>query len=122
MMYSGDDGIYTSTFRYDKKPDCAVCGEVAKPLRVDPGITLRELLDSFAIQPDLQLKKPSLRAEGKTLYMQSPPSIEEQTRPNLDKTLKNDLGLDVGHEIVVTDPAFPALIFRFILNFTQTIS
>ncbi|KAI0394831.1 NEDD8-activating enzyme E1 catalytic subunit [Xylariaceae sp. FL0594] len=117
MMYSGDDSIYTSTFKYDKKPDCAVCGEDAKPLRVDSRLTLSELLESFAIKPDLQLKKPSIRAEGKTLYMQSPPSIEEQTRPNLTKTLE-ELGLSVGHEIAVTDPAFPALVFRFILSFT----
>ena len=117
MMYSGDDSIYTSTFSYEKKPDCAVCGEVAKPLRVDPGITLRELLDSFAIKPDLQLKKPSIRADDKTLYMQFPPSIEEQTRVNLDKKLQQDLGLDIGHEIAVTDPAFPGLTFRFILSF-----
>ncbi|KAI0442271.1 NEDD8-activating enzyme E1 catalytic subunit [Xylaria telfairii] len=121
MMYSGDDSIYTSTFKYDRKPDCAVCGEVAKPLPVDPSLTLRELLDSFAMKPDLQLKKPSIRADDKTLYMQFPPSIEEQTRPNLDKKLKADLGLDVGHEIAVTDPAFPALTFRFILSFTPAI-
>ncbi|CAJ2501228.1 Uu.00g040810.m01.CDS01 [Anthostomella pinea] len=117
MMYSGDDSIYTSTFKYDKKPDCTVCGEVAKPLQVDPKMTLKELLDSFALKADLQLKKPSIRAEGKTLYMQFPPSIEEQTRPNLEKTLQQDLGLDVGHEVVVTDPAFPTLTFRFILSF-----
>jgi ubiquitin-activating enzyme E1 C len=80
-------------------------------------MTLGELLNSFALKPDLQLKKPSIRAEGKTLYMQSPPSIEEQTRPNLDKTLKEELGLDVGHEIAVTDPAFPSLSFRFIIRF-----
>ncbi|KAI1090642.1 hypothetical protein F5B19DRAFT_494212 [Rostrohypoxylon terebratum] len=118
MMYSGDDSIYTNTFKYEKKEDCAVCGDMAKPLEADPQWTLRELLDSFATKADLQLKKPSIRAEGKTLYMQFPPSIEEQTRPNLDKTLKEDLGLDVNHEVVVTDPAFPALTFRFILRFT----
>ncbi|KAI0890170.1 uncharacterized protein GGS22DRAFT_9166 [Annulohypoxylon maeteangense] len=117
MMYSGDDSIYTNTFKYEKKEDCAVCGDLAKPLEADPSWTLRELLDSFATKADLQLKKPSIRAEGKTLYMQFPPSIEEQTRPNLDKTLKEGLGLDVNHEVVVTDPAFPALIFRFILRF-----
>ncbi|KAI0974305.1 NEDD8-activating enzyme E1 catalytic subunit [Xylaria arbuscula] len=118
MMYSGDDGIYTSTFKYDKKPDCAICGELAKPLQVDPGITLGELLESFAIKPDLQLKNPSsIRANDKTLYMQFPPDIEKKTRKNLDKTLKIDLGLDVGHEISVTDPAFPTLTFRFILSF-----
>ncbi|KAI1486298.1 NEDD8-activating enzyme E1 catalytic subunit [Biscogniauxia mediterranea] len=117
MMYSGDDGIYTSTFRYDKKDDCAVCGSLAKPLQVDPAWTLRELLDSFAAKADLQLKKPSIRAEGKTLYMQFPPGIEEQTRPNLDKTLRDGLGLEPGFEIAVTDPAFPALTFQFILQF-----
>ncbi|KAI1264281.1 hypothetical protein F5Y18DRAFT_391749 [Xylariaceae sp. FL1019] len=117
MMYSGDDSIYTTTFKYDKKPDCAVCGEVSKPLHVDPNMTLEELLDSFAQKADLQLKKPSIRAEGKTLYMQFPPSIEAQTRVNLNKKLKA-LGLEMGHEIAVTDPAFPTLTFRFILSFT----
>ncbi|KAI1207992.1 uncharacterized protein F4807DRAFT_161374 [Annulohypoxylon truncatum] len=118
MMYSGDDSIYTNTFKYEKKEDCAVCGNLAKPLEADPDWTLRELLDSFAMKADLQLKKPSIRAEGKTLYMQFPPSIEEQTRPNLDKTLREGLGLHKNHEVVVTDPAFPALHFRFILQFT----
>ncbi|OTA93894.1 hypothetical protein M434DRAFT_395267 [Hypoxylon sp. CO27-5] len=118
MMYSGDDSIYTTTFKYEKKEDCAVCGDLAKPLVVDPNWTLRELLGSFATKADLQLKKPSIRAEGKTLYMQFPPGIEEQTRPNLDKTLKEGLGLDVNHEVVITDPAFPTLTFRFILRFT----
>ncbi|KAI5866549.1 hypothetical protein GGS23DRAFT_602859 [Durotheca rogersii] len=117
MMYSGDDSIYTNTFKYDKKEDCAVCGNLAKPLQVDPTWTLRELLDSFAVKADLQLKKPSIRAEGKTLYMQFPPSIEEQTRGNLDKTLREGLGLEVNHEIAITDPAFPALTFKFILRF-----
>ncbi|KAI2633807.1 hypothetical protein GGS26DRAFT_62978 [Hypomontagnella submonticulosa] len=118
MMYSGDDSIFTHTFKYDKKEDCAVCGNLAKPLYVDPTWTLSELLESFATQPDLQLKKPSIRTEGKTLYMQFPPSIEERTRPNLDKTLKEGLGLDVNHEIAITDPAFPTLTFRFIIRFT----
>ncbi|KAI4865146.1 hypothetical protein F4820DRAFT_458421 [Hypoxylon rubiginosum] len=118
MMYSGDDSIYTNTFKYDKREDCAVCGDMAKPLQVDPNWTLGELLESFATKPDLQLKKPSIRAEGKTLYMQSPPSIEEQTRPNLDKTLEEGLGLAVNHEIAVTDPAFPTLTFKFLLRFT----
>lgn len=118
MMYTGDESVYTHTFKNEKKDDCAVCGNEAKPLRVDPEWTLQELLDSFSMKADLQLKKPSLRAEGKTLYMQFPPSIEEQTRPNLEKKLKQDLKLDVNHEIVVTDPAFPTLTFRFLLQFT----
>ncbi|RYP52223.1 hypothetical protein DL768_002542 [Monosporascus sp. mg162] len=118
MMYTGDEAIYTHVFKNEKKGDCPVCGDVAKPLHVDPNWTLRELLDSFAIKADLQLKKPSIRAEGKTLYMPFPPSIEEQTRPNLDKKLKDGLGLETNHEVVVTDPAFPTLTFRFFLQFS----
>ncbi|GMI39576.1 hypothetical protein TeGR_g12081, partial [Tetraparma gracilis] len=40
-----------------------------------------------------------------TLYMQAPPALEQQLRPNLDKPLK-DL-IESGDEITVTDPVFP---------------
>ncbi|KAK7738469.1 NEDD8 activating enzyme [Cytospora paraplurivora] len=115
MMYSGNDSIYTYTFKHEKKEDCPVCGTLARPLEVDPRWTLQELVGHLAVRPEAQLKRPSIRAEGKSLYMQSPPSLEEQTRPNLEKTL-TDLGLESGWEISVTDPAFVAN-FRFILRF-----
>lgn len=115
MMYSGDDSIYTYTFKHEKKEDCPVCGTLARPLEVDPGWTLQELLDHLAVRPEAQLKRPSVRAEGRSLYMQSPPGLEVQTRPNLGRTLA-DLGLEGGWEISVTDPAFVAN-FRFILRF-----
>lgn len=115
MMYSGNDSIYTYTFKHEKKDDCPVCGRQARPLEVDPKTTLQDLIDSFAVRPEAQLKKPSIRAESKTLYMQFPPGLEEQTRPNLSKSL-NELSLEDGQEIVVTDPAFP-LEFNFFLKF-----
>lgn len=115
MMYSGNDSIYTYTFKHEKKDDCPVCGREARPLEVDPNMALQDLLDSLAVRPEAQLKKPSIRAEGKTLYMQVPQSLEQQTRPNLSKSLK-DLGLENGQEVVVTDPAFP-LEFNFYLRF-----
>lgn len=115
MMYSGNDSIYTYTFKHEKKDDCPVCGSLARPLEVDPKLTLQELIDLLAARPEAQLKKPSIRAEGKSLYMQSPASLEEQTRPNLIKSLA-ELGLEDGWEISVTDPAFVAT-FRFILRF-----
>lgn len=118
MMYTGDEAIYTHVFKNEKKPDCPVCGNMAKPLLVDPNWTLQEVLDSFAVKADLQLKKPSIRTQNKTLYMQSPASIEEQTRPNLKKKLRKDLGLEENQEIAVTDPAFPTLSFKFYLQFT----
>jgi len=115
MMYSGNDSIYTYTFRHEKKPDCPVCGQQARPLEVNPKHTLQEILDSLAVRPEAQLKKPSIRAESKTLYMQFPQGLEESTRPNLAKSLL-DLGLEDRQEVVVTDPSFP-LEFNFYLVF-----
>lgn len=115
MMYSGNDSIYTYTFKHERKPDCPVCGGESRPLETSPKSTLQDLLDSLAVRPEAQLKKPSARAEGKTLYMQFPPSLEESTRPNLDKTIL-ELGLEDKQQIVITDPAFP-LEFNFYLVF-----
>lgn len=116
MMYSGDDSIYTLTFKHERKDDCPVCSpdQKARPLPTDLSVTLSDFLDSLGDRPEAQLKKPSVRAEGRTLYMRSPPGLEEQTRPNLEKTLA-DLGLEYGFEVVITDPAFPSLVFSFIL-------
>ncbi|AEO53855.1 hypothetical protein MYCTH_2313559 [Thermothelomyces thermophilus ATCC 42464] len=116
MMYSGNDGVYTYTFRHERKEDCPVCGQLARDLAVGRAWTLRDLVDSLADRPEAQLKKPSVRAEGKTLYMQSPPSLEAQTRPNLDKTLV-ELGLEDGQEVGVTDAAFATVVFKFKLKF-----
>lgn len=117
MMYSGNDAIYTYTFKHEQKNDCPVCGNLARELDVDPEWTLGELVESLAARPAAQLKKPSVRAAGKTLYMQSPASLEAQTRPNLERTL-TDLGLREGDEIGVTDPAFATVSFKFKLKFT----
>jgi ubiquitin-activating enzyme E1 C len=62
-----------------------------------------------------QLKKPSIRSEEKTLYYQSPPSLEEQTRPNLLKRL-GEL-VSNGEEVAITDPAFPTVQFKYKLVF-----
>lgn len=116
MMYSGNDSIYTHTFAHEKKDDCPVCGDVARDIDVNPDWTLQELLDSLSDRPEAQLKNPSIRAQGKTLYMRSPASLEEATRHNLVERLK-DLGLENGNEVSVTDPAFAAVTFTFNLRF-----
>jgi ubiquitin-activating enzyme E1 C len=110
MMYTGDEGVYTYTFHHDQKPDCPVCGNLARPLEVNPNITLEEFIASLAERAEAQLKNPSLRTEETTLYQRSPASLEEQTRPNLKKKVK-DLITD-GEEVAVTDPAFQ-IAFRF---------
>lgn len=104
MMYSGDDGVYTYTFEHERKPDCPVCGNIMRTLVVNPNQTLQEFIDDLGERPEAQLKKPTLRTSSASLYYQSPPSLEAQTRKNLVKTLA-ELMVD-GEEVGVSDPAF----------------
>ena len=57
------------------------------------------------------MKAPGLttvvEGHSKTLYMQNVKSIEERTKPNLKKTLK-ELGLVDGQELVVADVTTPS--------------
>jgi ubiquitin-activating enzyme E1 C len=115
MMYSGNDGIYTYTFKHEKKDDCPVCGNLPRDLEVGKEWTLQELIESLAVVPGAQLKKPSVRAEEKSLYMQSPESLEVATRPNLAKKVTEFV--NEGDEIGVTDPAFARVAFRFRVRF-----
>lgn len=118
MMYTGDseNGLYTYTFAAEKKEDCPVCGQLAQTVSVNPDMTLEDFLASLTERAEAQLKRPSIRSEAKTLYVQSPPSLEVQTRPNLSKKLK-DLISD-GEEVGVSDPAF-TIQFKFRLDFKR---
>ena len=114
MMYSGDEGIYTHTFQYEQKPDCPVCGNVAKVVHVSRSATLGQFLESLGERAEAQLKQPSLTADGKSLYMRFPASLEEHTRPNLEKKL-SDL-IESGEEVGASDPAF-TIAFKFQIIF-----
>lgn len=52
MMYTGDDSVYTYTFPHQKKDDCPVCGNLARPLEVDPEVTLQAFIESLAERPE----------------------------------------------------------------------
>jgi ubiquitin-activating enzyme E1 C len=117
MMYSGDDSIYTYTFKHEKKDDCPVCGNLARDLEVDPNLTLQEFIESLAARPEAQLKKPSIRSEEHTLYMQSPESLRLKTAPNLEKKL-GELVVN-GEEIGVSDPSLGKVNFKFRLIFSK---
>ncbi|KIX98729.1 uncharacterized protein Z520_05190 [Fonsecaea multimorphosa CBS 102226] len=119
MMYTGDSnegGLYTYTFAAEKKDDCPVCGNLAQTLTIDPEWTLEDFLASLAERAEAQLKKPSIRTEAKTLYVQAPKSLEEQTRPNLSKRMR-ELVTD-GEEVGVSDAAF-MISFKFRLVFKK---
>ncbi|KAL6235858.1 hypothetical protein BDW75DRAFT_239825 [Aspergillus navahoensis] len=114
MMYAGEEGVYTYTFEAEKKPDCPVCGNLARKITVNPDATLEEFIEALGERPEAQLKKPSLRTEEKTLYQRFPPQLEEQTRPHLKLKLR-DLVVS-GQEVAVSDPAY-TIDFRFQLIF-----
>ncbi|KAE8352542.1 hypothetical protein BDV28DRAFT_157816 [Aspergillus coremiiformis] len=114
MMYAGEEGVYTYTFEAEKKPDCPVCGNLARNMTVDPEMTLQDYIDTLGDRPEAQLKKPSMRTEEKTLYQRFPPQLEAQTRPNLKRKLR-DL-VENGQEIAVSDPAY-TIDFRYRLLF-----
>ncbi|KAL4762547.1 NEDD8-activating protein UBA3 [Aspergillus foveolatus] len=114
MMYAGEEGVYTYTFEAEKKPDCPVCGNLARKMTVNPDATLEEFIETLGERPEAQLKKPSLRTEEKTLYQRFPPQLEEQTRPHLKQKLR-DLIVS-GQEVAVSDPAY-TIDFRFQLVF-----
>lgn len=116
MMYSGDEGVYTYTFEHEQKPDCPVCGTIARRLTVDPHMTLEAFIENLGERAEAQLKKPTLRTERASLYYQAPKSLEELTRHNLTKKLA-DLVED-GEEIAVSDPAF-SIGFRYQLVFSS---
>jgi hypothetical protein len=58
MMYSGDEGVYTYTFEHQKKDDCPVCGNLARPMKVDPNVTLAEFLEGLAERPEAYVHRP----------------------------------------------------------------
>jgi NEDD8-activating enzyme E1 len=116
MLYTGDRGVYTYTFEHQKKDDCPVCGNLPKDLQLDPESTLGEFVESLAERPEAQLKKPNLRTEGTSLYYSTPAGLEESTRPNLKRKLK-DLISD-GEEVAVSDAALMGVDFRYIARFS----
>ena len=115
MMYSGDQGIYTYTFATSKTKDCAVCGNQAKQLKVPRGWTLEEFLEHLTTVQNIQVMRPSVATKSKQLYLQSPPLLEEATRPNLMKTLSSLI--DEHEEMILTDPALP-ITMKLIVKFT----
>ena len=119
MNFNDTDGIYTYTFEYEKKDDCLACSNRPKVHKISKSATLKsfrkELIESY------QMKSPALTTrindKNKTLYMETIQSIEEKTRPNLEKSLE-ELSIQHDQEIVVADMTSPnALTFR--IHFTD---
>uniref|UniRef100_A0A3B3QI84 NEDD8-activating enzyme E1 catalytic subunit n=1 Tax=Paramormyrops kingsleyae TaxID=1676925 RepID=A0A3B3QI84_9TELE len=120
LMFNDVDGLYTYTFEADRKENCPACSQVPQELQFAPSAKLQDVLNYLTKSATLQMKSPAITAtlegKNKTLYLQTISSIEERTRPNLCKTLK-ELGLTDGQELAVTDITSPqTLLFKLSLS------
>uniref|UniRef100_A0A3P8RMA0 NEDD8-activating enzyme E1 catalytic subunit n=1 Tax=Amphiprion percula TaxID=161767 RepID=A0A3P8RMA0_AMPPE len=121
MVFNDVDGLYTYTFEAERKENCSACSQIPLDLHFSSSSKLQEVLDYLTESASLQMKSPAVTAtvegKNKTLYLQSVASIEQRTRPNLSKTLK-ELGLTDGQELAVADVTTPqTMLFR--LYFTS---
>lgn len=113
MMYSGDDSIFTYTFSHTRNTNCSVCSTGVKRMRAKRWWTVARFLEELATKQDILAKAPSVSSARVSLYMRQPAFLETQTRENLLKKL-SDL-VQVGEELVITDPSLPVPI-RLVLD------
>nr|XP_046199970.1 NEDD8-activating enzyme E1 catalytic subunit-like isoform X3 [Oncorhynchus gorbuscha] len=110
LVFNIVDGLYTYTFEAERKENCSACSQVPQDLQFPPSAKRQEVLEYLTENASLQMKSPAITAtldgKNKTLYLQTIASIEERTRPNLCKTLK-ELGLSDGQELAVADVTTP---------------
>lgn len=121
MVFNDVDGVYTYTYEAEKKDDCLVCSPSFRVKYVDlshDGMKLNEFIE-FLSGLQYQMKNPGIVAafaeKNRTLYMSSVPSIEEMTRDNLKKSLK-ELNVINGTKLIVTDVTRPTpleIVVRF---------
>ena len=53
MMYSGNEGVYTYTYEYEKRPECPVCGGESKEVVVPREWTLENLIEHLGEAKDM---------------------------------------------------------------------
>jgi ubiquitin-activating enzyme E1 C len=118
VVFNQSDSVYTYVFEAEKKEDCLACNRNAtmrRSLEFKSTDKLNKVIEYLCNNIKYQMKMPALTATkldgsgSKTLYMSSIKSIEEATRPNLEKTL-DELGLVNGQEILVADLTTPQTI------------
>jgi len=102
MMFNGTTGVYSYTYRTEKKQDCLVCCREVKKMEISSTSTLQALLNDLVEK--FKFSKPSVTTPTSKLYIAKPESLRKQTEGNLQKPM-NSLVKD-GEIIVVTDPIF----------------
>lgn len=108
-VLNGHRGVYSHTFKLDKKENCPVCDATEYNVTIDKNMTLQDFINRILVggeQLDLQLEKPSITTTDSTLFMQKPESLRKATEKNLDKKMSKLI--ESNDVIFVTDPLYPA--------------
>ena len=111
LVFSDIDGVYTFASEAERKENFPALSQLLHNIQFSPSAKLQVILDCLTSSASLQMKSVAITAilewkKNKTLYWQTVTSIEECTRPNLSKTLK-ELGLVHGQELAVADVTTP---------------
>ncbi|KAJ3437063.1 nedd8-activating enzyme e1 catalytic subunit [Anaeramoeba flamelloides] len=113
MMYVGNN-LYTYTFKYERKKDCLVCSSKTLKWKIDKTKKLEELIEQLKTDEKLQLKGPSIRSEGKSIFFNKGP-LRTKTEKNLTKQL-HELFQD-GQTMTVMDRSMPnALVLEIVFD------
>ncbi|GAB2266520.1 NEDD8-activating enzyme E1 catalytic subunit [Dionaea muscipula] len=91
LIFNGVEGLHIKVTEFVKEKDCLVCGSGVL-IDLDASVTLKKFIGLLEEHPKLHLSKASITHQGKNLYMQGPPVLEEMTRPNLTQTLFDLMG------------------------------
>ncbi|XP_041347869.1 NEDD8-activating enzyme E1 catalytic subunit-like [Gigantopelta aegis] len=116
MNFNDTEGVYTYTFEAQRRDDCLGCSQAPQTLTFMENDKLQDIITYLVEHTTYQMKSPgvttSVNGNNKTLYIHTVKSIEEKTKHNLKKSLK-ELGLLNGQEIYVADPTSPnSITFR----------
>lgn len=101
LTYNGVEGLHTKVTEFVKDKDCIVCGPGVL-IELDASCTLQKFIEQLEEHPKLHLSKVSVTFQGKNLYMQAPPVLEEMTRSNLSQSLFELMGRIPSGTIHVT--------------------
>lgn len=113
--------MYTSTFAYEKKAQCPVCGSESITWTISSEKTLQQLIEELLAETRFQLSAPSIstgsESKKRNLYLRNPRVLEEQLRPNLEKTLQELI--QHGDVLFITDPNLPSAAIELRVEFAN---
>jgi ubiquitin-activating enzyme E1 C len=112
MSYNGVESVYTYTFEYERKSECAVCCATKLHIDVKKSTTLEQFIEQLTQDTRLQVKKPNISSPSKTL-INNAPHLYESTKKNLAR-LMGDL-VDEGDELSIMESGITILLtVRFV--------